>query len=189
VDLDGALLPFSQLRVRSSELYDTPLPGNRLLIVENEACQHLLPATPQTIAVLGTGFDLRWTTADWLSTKQVAYWGDIDTWGLQLLAQARAAAGEMKALMMTAEIYEQFASSAVPEPVVASRNVPSNLTDAEQMLYRRLLDEPRGRLEQEFLPEELTRSEIANWATVGCAQENALCKPLSNNGLGRAFGS
>jgi hypothetical protein len=62
VDLDGSLLPFKYIRVRSSELYGTALPANGLLIVENEACQLLLPVVPQTVAVLGTGFDLRWTS-------------------------------------------------------------------------------------------------------------------------------
>jgi hypothetical protein len=64
--------------------------------------------------------------------------------------------GNVEALQMTSEIQEQFAASAVPEPVVASADVPCNLMDAEKALYRRLLSEPRGRLEQEFLPEELT---------------------------------
>ena len=40
MDLDGTLLPFQKQRVRSSELRDIALPGERLLIVENECCQH-----------------------------------------------------------------------------------------------------------------------------------------------------
>ena len=45
IDLDGSLLPFAQLRVRASELSRQSLPGNHLLIVENETCQHQLPHT------------------------------------------------------------------------------------------------------------------------------------------------
>ena len=42
-DLDGALLPFRQIRVRDHELATAPLPAENILIVENEQCLHLLP--------------------------------------------------------------------------------------------------------------------------------------------------
>lgn len=164
LDLDGSLLPFRKQRVRSAELQQTVLPGERLLIIENESCQHQLPAVPGTIAVLGAGFDLSWSTGGWLATKQTAYWGDIDTWGLQFLATARRTIGNLDALLMTAEVYDQCAEAAVPEPFVAGIELPSDLTPAEQTLYQRLLDEPCGRLEQEFLPAELIRKTILNWA-------------------------
>jgi len=46
-DLDGGLLPFSQLRVRARELEEVPMPGASMLIVENERCIHQLP--PATV--------------------------------------------------------------------------------------------------------------------------------------------
>ena len=170
LDLDGTLLPFKQMRVRSSDLYATALPGERLLIVENESCQYQLPALGQTIAVLGTGFDLGWADADWLSSKKVAYWGDIDTWGLQCLARARTAIRHLHALLMSSEVYDQFVHSAVREPVIAGTDLPFDLTLEEKNLYNRLLREPHGRLEQEFLPEELCRTAIMQWARESCPQ-------------------
>jgi hypothetical protein len=167
IDLDGSLLPFKKQRVRSSELRERMLPGTRLLIVENESCQHQLPPMPGTIAVLGSGIDLDWTEGAWLSAKHVAYWGDIDTWGLQLLARARKLIRHLDALMMTDDIFGRFAGSAVVEPVVAGSELPADLSASEQCLYRRLLNEPRGRLEQEFLPEDLSRATILQWAN-GC---------------------
>jgi hypothetical protein len=152
MDLDGTLLPFRKQRVRSSELRETMVPGERLLIVENESCQHQLPTVARTIAVLGAGLDLGWTDASWLGTKKVAYWGDIDTWGLQALSRARKEIGQLDALLMTEEVFDQFADSAVPEPVVADTELPTQLHRDEQTLYERLLRETRGRLEQEFLP-------------------------------------
>lgn len=162
-DLDGSLLPFWKQRVRSSELKDTPLPGKRFLIVENESCQHHLPNVPETVAVLGAGFDLEWLNGSWLQSRQIGYWGDIDTWGLQLLATARQSLPQLEALMMTPEIYDQNAKAAVPEPLVASREVPLSLNDIEKALYRRLLNEARGRLEQEFLPATVVRDAIHRW--------------------------
>ncbi|HEV7298063.1 MAG TPA: Wadjet anti-phage system protein JetD domain-containing protein [Tepidisphaeraceae bacterium] len=163
IDLDGSLLPFHKQRVRSSELKDSPLPGRRLLVVENESCQHHLVNVPETIAVLGAGFDLEWLKGHWLQSKQVGYWGDIDTWGLQFLATARQSVPHVVALMMTSEIYEQNSEGSVPEPVVAGRVAPTGLTDIEQSLYERILNERRGRLEQEFLPTTVVRDAVQRW--------------------------
>lgn len=163
IDLDGSLLPFAAQRVRSSELRDRGLPGKRVLIVENESCQHQLPAVGDTVAVLGAGFDLDWTKAEWLASKQVAYWGDIDTWGLQFLAKARNAIGRLDALMMSPEIYEQYSDFAVPEPVLAGTELPVGLMQPEQSLYTRLLKATHGRLEQEFLPEAFVHRSIESW--------------------------
>jgi len=166
IDLDGSLLPFQKQRVRGSELQDSALPGQRLLIVENETCQHQLPGIPDTIAVLGAGFDLSWTRAEWLKAKRVAYWGDIDTWGLQFLGKARQSISKLDALMMTAEVYQRYIDAAVPEPVNAGTNVPAGLNQSERDLYQRLLSEPRGRLEQEFLPETLIQHTVLEWAGI-----------------------
>lgn len=174
MDLDGALLPFRKQRVCSSELRGTMLPGKRLLIIENESCQYQLPSVPDTIAVLGAGFDLRWMEAGWLAAKKIAYWGDIDTWGLQFLGKARRTIGGLDALMMTSEVYERFANAAVPEPVVADTETPLGLTSSEQSLYQRLLNESCGRLEQEFLPERVVRNTILNWA------KGSDCRPPDN---------
>lgn len=162
IDLDGSLLPYEKLRVRSSELFDKPLPGTRLLIVENETCQHLLPRSPSTIAVLGTGFELAWTTATWVREKRVAYWGDLDTWGLQLLAQARSSIPELTALMMTREVYEQYPDRSVPEPIPAS-DIPTHLSDSEKSLFEHLRQSTRGRLEQEFIPRPQVHAAIQTW--------------------------
>ena len=164
VALDSSILPFKKLRVRSSELRDSALPGSRLLIIENEACQHQLPNVTDTIAVLGAGFALNWTDGPWLTSKKVAYWGDIDTWGLQFLARARTAIPHLDPLLMTEDIFKEFEQSAVSEPVVAGANAPAGLTNAETKLYRRLIRETRGRLEQEFLPLNLVHECIFEWA-------------------------
>jgi hypothetical protein len=163
VDLDGSLLPFQKLRVRSSDLKGAPLPGDHLLIIENESCQHHLPHAPGTIAVLGSGFDLNWTEGTWLASKQVAYWGDLDTWGLQFLATARNAIPHLVPLFMNEATFDEFTDLAVREPVAAASDPPTGLSDSESRLYRRLLGQPRGRLEQEFVPADRVREAILDW--------------------------
>ncbi len=163
VDLDSSLLPFRKMRVRASELKEVGLPGSRLLVIENESCQHHIPEAKDTIAVLGAGFDLSWTEGRWLVNKMVAYWGDIDSWGLQFLAKARSAIPHLEPLLMTKQDFDEFKQSAVCEPVVASPRVPDGLTDEERELYVRLLGEGRGRLEQEFLPLNKVQQRITEW--------------------------
>lgn len=164
VDLDGSLLPFQKLRVRCRELRHVALPGDRLLIVENESCQHLVPRIPGTVAVFGAGFDLSWMEGEWLRSKRVGYWGDLDTWGLQFLAAARSRLPSLEALLMSAIIYERYRSFAVPEPVAAAGDVPEGLLEEEAQLYRCLLEAERGRLEQEFLPPGMVHEQIEAWA-------------------------
>jgi len=164
MDLDGGLLPFRKQRVAGSDLKSVSLPGSRLLIVENETCQHQLPELRGTIAILGAGFDLNWTESRHLDEKQVGYWGDIDTWGLQFLAHVRRNVKHVQTLLMNAEVYDAHRDAAVKEPVVAGSECPVGLTLAEQQLYRRLLGEPEGRLEQEFLPTQTIHQTLRHWA-------------------------
>ena len=151
VDMDGGLLPFKQQRVRDDELGHASLPGNRVLIVENEKCLHLIPPCKDTIAICGAGFNLAWMTNPELRGKSIAYWGDIDTWGLLLLAKARRHRPDLIALLMDTNTYEHcHARSAVEEPVTAGSAIPENLTAHEEALYRRLLGEPRGGWNRNF---------------------------------------
>jgi len=169
LDLDGNLLPFKMLRVRSSELRKVELRAPQLLIVENESCYHQLPKVTNTIAVLGSGFDLTWMAADWLRGKEVAYWGDMDTWGLKFLAEARTAVPRLHALMMDRHVFDAHADSAVPEPVIAATSPPAALSPDEREFYHWLSQEERGRLEQEFLRENFVRMAISRW-TEGCCR-------------------
>ncbi|MCP4768608.1 MAG: hypothetical protein GY875_20390 [Gammaproteobacteria bacterium] len=164
VPLEKGLLAFDQQRIRASELANNLLPGTHLLVVENERCLYLLPTLPGTVAVLGSGLNLNWMGAAWLQQRRVAYWGDIDTWGLLMLARARAACPTLQPLMMDMETFGQNApDSAVFEPETAGDQIPEELNSSEQSLYRYLLSQERGRLEQEFIPKTAVRSSIQNW--------------------------
>ena len=163
LDLDGKLLPFSRQRVSSVELAKDPLPGSHLLIIENETCQHQLPALPNAIAVLGSGFDLNWTQAAWLSQKKIAYWGDLDTWGLELLARARQNQPQLTALLMDEKTFHTHNKKAVSEPTSAGPTPNSQLLEAEQDLYQTLLTSGKGRLEQEFIPQQEVHEALQTW--------------------------
>ena len=162
--LAPGLLPFAQMRVRASELQTTPLPARRILLVENERCLHQLPAPVQdTIAVLGAGLNLGWLAAPWLQERSVAYWGDLDTWGLHMLAIARGYVPHLQALLMDAATFSAHHPLAVTEPVHAPQSACGALHPDEAALAEHLRAQARGRLEQEFLPTDTVHRAVRTW--------------------------
>lgn len=163
-DLDGTILPFKQQRVRTKDLIAAAITPPRVLVVENEKCLHLLPDTlPGVIVVLGSGNGLGWLSAPWVQSSHVGYWGDLDTWGLTLLAVARAQSPGLTPILMTLEIFESHTAHAVSEPVPAHIFPPELLTPLERDLYNHLLGCDRGRLEQEFLRATVVANAIEKW--------------------------
>lgn len=164
VPLAQGILPFRRIRLTTAELAVTSLPASRLLVVENEHCIHQLPELPDTIAVLGAGLDLNWLKSPQLIGKKLAYWGDMDTWGMLMLGRARLQQPAIKALLMEQALFERYAPvSAVVEPTKAQDAVPDGLLTDEAAFYRYLSAQQRGRLEQEYLPQEQVALGIATW--------------------------
>ncbi|MCW9089457.1 MAG: DUF2220 domain-containing protein, partial [Gammaproteobacteria bacterium] len=96
--------------------------------------------------------------------RRLAYWGDIDSWGLTMLARARRHQGAITPLLMGEDLFECYKQSAVTEPHPADATPPQELHDDERVLYRRLLAEERGRLEQEFIPTGRVDEAVTAWA-------------------------
>jgi hypothetical protein len=159
---DGPL-HFSQFRVSSPTLLTTSLPGSHVIVVENERCLHQLPRVNGLIAVLGAGRNLGWLRGPWLADRSVAYWGDIDTWGLAMLASARQILPSITALLMRQEVYDSMQDRAVVEPTLYAPQHPDGLTHEECALYSFLVNCPRGRLEQEFIPLEQVHEAVIRW--------------------------
>lgn len=113
--------------------------------------------------MLGAGLDLGWLAAPWLRTRQVAYWGDIDTWGLAMLAAARRHLPDLHALLMDRPTFEAQAHRAVAEPAPADSRSLHGLRPQEAALAQHLRQLPRGRLEQEFLPADTVARALKDW--------------------------
>lgn len=164
VPLAEGLLPFAQQRVRARELAISPLCCESVLLIENERCLHLLPTLPGTIAVLGSGLDLAWLEADWLCHRRLGYWGDMDSWGLQMLARARQHCPHLRALLMEQALFEQHADRlAVVEPTPAEAVPAAGLEPEEMAFLDYLLGQHKGRIEQEFLPRQTVVAALQAW--------------------------
>ena len=160
------LLPFARLRVPTSELHTTALPPmvSHILLVENERCLHQLPQPMAgTVAILGAGLNLGWLAAPWLQSRHMGYWGDLDTWGLHMLATARSHLPHLHTLLMDRATFDAHAHLAVTEPTPASTPAPGALSANEVALDQHLRTLPRGRLEQEFLPANAVAQAVRHW--------------------------
>jgi hypothetical protein len=174
--LADGLLPFRRQRVTTSELFTndpfttdlcgTALAARRILLVENERSLHQLPRPlPDTITILGSGLNLSWLAAPWLQTCEVAYWGDLDTWGLAMLATARGHLPQLHPLLMDRATFDAHAHQAVNEPVPCDDPSLDALTPPEAALVQHLRGLAQGRLEQEFLPDRVVDDAVQGWLT------------------------
>ena len=155
---------FSALKISTTELKHQPLPARNILIVENVESGLSLPSLPDTIAVFGGGRNVSWTDAAWLKNKNVAYWGDIDTWGLAILSDVRKNLPNVQAVMMDEETLSLFERFSTHEPKSVEM-MPLYLTEEEQALFSLLKSDPKNvtRLEQELCASDYSHAVLKAW--------------------------
>ena len=85
---------------------------------------------------------------------RVIYWGDIDTYGLEILAHLRAVLPQVESVMMNQATLEHYRALTVPENRQASGTYLEHLTHEERDVFEALkADELANlRLEQERIP-------------------------------------
>lgn len=160
----AALGGWQVLRLPTEQLRRRPLPGVRVLIVENEQSCLSLPQLPDTVAVAGGGRNTAWLDAPWLADKQVAYWGDIDRHGLSILSRARQRLPTMTALLMNEAALAHGRNFCTTDPSSGSLAEPEALNKAERRLWQQLhRSDPPLRLEQEYVTAEDLARELAAW--------------------------
>ncbi|EBR8157932.1 hypothetical protein DOA20_22525 [Salmonella enterica subsp. enterica serovar Newport] len=162
---EDALGGLPLLRMSSETLLGFELPAKNILVVENEQSCLSLENIPDTIAVSGGGKNVSWMKANWLASKRVAYWGDIDSEGLAILSDVRSKLSTVIPLMMDSDTVEDYRDRMVDEPESVARE-PVALTDCELILFRMLRNGDFGcaRLEQERLPIDFVYEKVRLWA-------------------------
>ncbi|MBK8816562.1 MAG: hypothetical protein IPN42_14150 [Methylococcaceae bacterium] len=121
---------FPVLQLSGDILKQQALPARNILIVENLESGLGLPPLPDTIAVFGGGKNVAWMEAQWLKTKNVAYWGDLDTWGLSILSDVRSKLPTITVLMMDQNTLQLHKDRMVEERKPSDK-IPIFLTDSE----------------------------------------------------------
>lgn len=144
--IDDLAIPLSQF-----ETLDLPI--KKVLVVENKTTLYTtltLPKMDATIAIFGSGFSVHnLKNAQWLSTIELLYWGDIDVQGFEILSQFRAYFPHAQSMLMDQRTFQTFFEEHSGTPT--SNSTKLNLTEEEQQLYQRLKIN-NWRLEQEKIP-------------------------------------
>jgi hypothetical protein len=151
IDPDIANKYFSGLTdisITEDELRTLDLDCSKIYITENEMNFLTLPTIKNAIVIFGKGFAINTLkNVNWLQSKSIFYWGDIDIYGFQILSQLKGYLPNTKSIMMDMSTYEQFKEMSV-ENKVANPPKLSNLDASEICMYEFLKENGR-RLEQE----------------------------------------
>lgn len=91
LDPDHYIAGLSDLQLPVDQFHDLRLDIDTVFITENEINGLAFPDITRAIIIFGLGFGLdRLAGIEWLSTKEIYYWGDIDTHGFVMLDQLRS---------------------------------------------------------------------------------------------------
>ncbi len=89
------------IAVTSNEFARMALPIKRVFVTENEINFLSFPDVTDGIMLFGGGYGFdHLAQAEWLQSKEIFYWGDIDTHGFAILDQLRSKFPEAHSLLM-----------------------------------------------------------------------------------------
>jgi hypothetical protein len=109
------------------------------------------------MVIFGLGYGVEsLKNIEWLKTKEIYYWGDIDTHGFAILSQIRGYFPQVESILMDEEVTEKYRYLGVEEPKAKQfLGELDNLSLEEEKVFERLkLDDSLNclRIEQERVP-------------------------------------
>jgi hypothetical protein len=141
------------------------LPVKNVFITENEINFLAFPLMAESIVIFGAGYGFEvLTQAGWLHSKNLYYWGDIDTHGFAILDQFRSHFPDAHSFLMDRATLLAHSLSWGHEPKPESRKL-TRLRAEEQALYTDLCEgrvRDSLRLEQEHIGYEWVQKAVNN---------------------------
>jgi len=137
-----------------------------VFITENETNFLCFPDLPDSIVIFGMGYGVdTLESIDWLYSKKIYYWGDIDTHGFAILDKVRGFLPQTESILMSEDVLLETRDMWVTE------NEPftgclSRLTKTESHVFTALQNNTWGnriRLEQERIPYSLLQKELRRY--------------------------
>ncbi|NIA00531.1 DUF3322 domain-containing protein [Massilia sp. CCM 8734] len=128
----------------------------RVFITENEINGLAFPQMPDAMVIFGGGYGVeRLAGVGWLATREVFYWGDIDTHGFAILDRLRAGVPRARSILMdSAGLMAHRALWGEEDADKRFTGQPTRLARDELALFEALRDDVFGeriRMEQERL--------------------------------------
>ena len=153
----------SDLSLPLDEWAQLPLHPEIVFISENLQTGLAFEAHPKSVVFFGLGAGVTQLAAiPWVRTARIIYWGDIDTYGLEILAQLRSVLPQTESVMMNRQTLEAFRGLAVAENRQASGAHVEHLRENEREVFDALKmgDLARLRLEQQRIPWPVARETL-----------------------------
>jgi hypothetical protein len=142
----------SDITTTTAELARLAPSVSRVFITENETNGIAFPDVPDSMVIFGLGYGLDLLReVDWLHTKSIQYWGDIDTHGFAILDRLRVTFPHARSFLMDRATLLAHRALWVRESE-PNRTPLAHLTDSEAALFEELRADrlgPSVRLEQE----------------------------------------
>ena len=139
------------------------IPVNKVFMTENEINFLSFPSTERSLVIFSSGYGFEaLAEAEWLRSRRIYYWGDIDTHGFAILDQMRAHFPRAISFLMNRETLQTHQTHWGVEPQQEIRELP-RLTSEETALYddlRENLFGERVRLEQEKIGFDWLRTSL-----------------------------
>ena len=162
------------LRQRVAGLEDLELPVSQLaaldispstvLIVENLETGLALPELPGAVVLMKLGAAVKLVAQlPWVYRARSLYWGDIDTFGFEILNRARSVLPDLGSALMDVGTLLAHRSLCVCEPTQVATLLLQHLKPQEREVYDGLRSNRWGerlRLEQERIPWQFARDRI-----------------------------
>ena len=156
----------SDLSVTIEEFKELKIDCKRVFIVENKITFLAFFDVKDAIIIFGKGYGVSAIKdVEWLKSKELIYWGDIDIDGFAILSQLRSYFKSVKSILMDIATIEEFKDRAVSYNAKPKEIELKNLTQDEQKAFKRVLNGYYGvnfRLEQEKIPFEWVREVLRN---------------------------
>jgi hypothetical protein len=157
LDKNSYIHNLSDISLPLNEFSILDIACKKVYITENKINGLSFPQIPNSMVIFGLGYGVEsLKNIEWLKTKEIYYWGDIDTHGFAILSQIRGYFPQVESILMDEEVIEKYRYLGVEEPKAKQfLGELDNLSLEEEKVFKRLkLDDSLNclRIEQERVP-------------------------------------
>lgn len=146
------------LSIPISEFQNLSLPIQTVYVVENKINMLTFPIKKDSIVIWGHGFGVDiMKNVEWLNSKKIYYWGDLDVQGFQILSEFRTQFKQVQSFFMDRYTFDKYFEG--DKGTVTNVEKELCLTQEECDMYN-FLKENNFRLEQEKIPYEYALRKI-----------------------------
>ena len=161
LDEDISLQQFGgidDLSISKSEFQQLSLSIQTVYVVENKINMLTFPYKRDSIVIWGHGFGVDiMKDVEWLKTKMIYYWGDLDAQGFQILSEIRTHFRQVESFLMDRNTFDLFFDNETGTESNVEKDL--RLTPEENEMFK-YLKENNLRLEQEKIPFEYSLTKI-----------------------------